>query len=387
MLIEIRKAEFVNKGAALMLYASLQKMKEAYPDASFVMAPTHNRSVAPFSKRCELGLLQKAWLIKYGIQWGRLAEIVPRKLREAYGVVLDKEIDIVIDASGFSYSDQMDLDNTRVIAKASKKWRKQGTRVILLPQAMGPFKSAKIKKLINIVAENVDLMFPRDPISYKYLTEAVGERKNISMAPDFTNLVEGIIPDYFDPDIYGFCIVPNYRMIEKTTNEQSEAYIPFMINAAKYLFEIGQKPFLLIHEGEKDTTLARKISDGVRGKLPIIQEPNPLKIKGILGASYGVLSSRYHGLISALSQGVPALGTGWSHKYKMLFHDYGFDEGLLSILDREKELQKKIAIVVDPENHKEIQSKLNSKSNIIKKLSQDMWVRVFKVLQSSLTIR
>lgn len=370
-----------------MLYASLQKMKEAYPDASFVMAPTHNRSVAPFSKRCELGLLQKAWLIKYGIQWGRLAEIVPRKLREAYGVVLDKEIDIVIDASGFSYSDQMDLDNTRVIAKASKKWRKQGTRVILLPQAMGPFKSAKIKKLINIVAENVDLMFPRDPISYKYLTEAVGERKNISMAPDFTNLVEGIIPDYFDPDIYGFCIVPNYRMIEKTTNEQSEAYIPFMINAAKYLFEIGQKPFLLIHEGEKDTTLARKISDGVRGKLPIIQEPNPLKIKGILGASYGVLSSRYHGLISALSQGVPALGTGWSHKYKMLFHDYGFDEGLLSILDREKELQKKIAIVVDPENHKEIQSKLNSKSNIIKKLSQDMWVRVFKVLQSSLTIR
>jgi colanic acid/amylovoran biosynthesis protein len=377
----------VNKGAALMLYASLQKMREAYPDASFVMAPTHNSSVAPFSKRCELGFLQKAWLIKYGIQWGRFAEIVPRKLREAYGVVLDKEIDVVIDASGFSYSDQMDLDNTRVLAKSSKKWRKQGTIVILLPQAMGPFKSAKIKKMVNIIAENVNLMFPRDPISYKHLTEAVGERKNISMAPDFTNLLEGIIPDYFDPEIYGFCIVPNYRMIEKTTEEQSEAYIPFMIKIVKYLFEIGQKPFLLIHEGEKDAILARKISDGTHLELPIIQEPNPLKIKGIIGASYGALSSRYHGLISALSQGVPALGTGWSHKYKMLFHDYGFDEGLLNILDKEEDLRKKINIVTDPENHKKIQSKLNSKSNKIKKLSQDMWIRVFQVLQSSLTNR
>jgi polysaccharide pyruvyl transferase WcaK-like protein len=377
MLIEIRKTQFVNKGAELMLYAALQKMKEVYQWAKFVMAP--NQVTAPYLKRAELGFLQKAWYWRYGLPWGDLAILAPRNIREMYGIVLDKEVNIVIDAAGFSYSDQWPLGHVKDLARSCKRWRKQGTKVILLPQALGPFKSAKIKELIKIAADNIDLIFARDPVSYQHLTEVVGERPNIKMAPDFTNLLEGIVPDYFEAGNNRFCLVPNYRMIEKTPKEQSEAYLPFMIKCAQYLLEKDQKPFVLVHEGADDLRLARQISEGVGG-LPIIQESYPLKIKGILGACQGTIGSRYHGLVSALSQGVPSLATGWSHKYNMLFHDYGFDDGLLDVTTRDEEIHRKIDMVIDPDSRQEIQAVITAKSEELKKLSEKMWARVFEVL-------
>ncbi|MFW6011333.1 MAG: polysaccharide pyruvyl transferase family protein [Desulfosalsimonas sp.] len=380
MLIEIRKTQFVNKGAELMLYSVLQKMKEAFPGAGFVMAPGTYNSSAPYQKRAELGLFQKAWLWRYRIPWGDLAGLAPKKVREMYGVVLDKEINIVIDASGFSYSDQWGIGATRELARASRRWRKQGTKVILVPQAMGPFTSPKIKKYIRSAADNVDLMFPRDPISYRHLIEVVGARPNIKMAPDFTNLIQGILPDYFDPDKNRFCMVPNYRMIDKTPREQSKAYTPFMIQCARYLLEKDQKPFVLVHEGENDMMLARQIAEGAGGDLPIIRESQPLKIKGILGACQGTIGSRFHGLVSALSQGVPSLATGWSHKYRMLFNDYGFEDGLLDVMEEDEEIRRKIDLIIEPVSRPEIQEEITARSNELKKQAEEMWNTIFEVL-------
>ncbi len=378
MLIEIRKAGFVNKGAELMLYAALRKMKEAYPDAMFVMAP--NQVTAPYFKRAETGLLQKAWLQHYGVQLGNLAVLVPRKIREMYGVVLDKEIEVVLDAAGFAYGDQWEIQKCRELSALCKRWRKQGKKVVLLPQAMGPFKSPKIRKYIRTVADNADLIFPRDTTSYQYLTEVVGNRSNISIYPDFTNLVEGIVPDYFDSDKFGFCLVPNYRMIDKTPKAQSDAYIPLMIKCAQYLLQKKQKPFVLIHEEAMDIMPAEQIADAVSGKLPIIKEGHPLKIKGILGCCKAIIGSRFHGLVSALSQGVPALATGWSHKYKMLFHDYGFAEGMLDVGASDEEIHRKIDLIIDPDSRQQIQSVINIKSEKLKKLTEEMWARVFEVV-------
>lgn len=377
MLIEIRKASFENKGAELMLNAALQQMKAYYPDADFAMPPY---PTAPFKKRAALGLYQKFAFYRKGIPFNSIGNLIPKKLRDNFGIVVDKEIDIVLDAAGFSYTDQWGPAKTIELANSCKRFKKNGSKVILLPQAFGPFNSQSIKKAIKIAIDNADLVFAREKISYDYLVSVVGERSNLKIAPDFTNLVDGVLPQDFDVEKNRFCLIPNYRMIDKSSKDISEAYIPFMITCAKYLIKHDTKPFILVHEGENDLLLAKKINASLGDVLPIIQETDPFKIKGILGACDATLGSRFHGLVSALSQGVPSLATGWSHKYQMLFDDYDFHEGIIDVMCSDQNIHSKLDLLINPTSQKIIKQKLKQKSDILKKQTVEMWQEVFSKL-------
>ena len=143
------------------------------------------------------------------------------------------------------------------------------------------------------------------------------------------------------------------------------------------------KPFILVHEGDNDLMLAEEIVARVEGNVSIVKETNPIKIKGILGACEGMLGSRFHGLVSALSQGVPALATGWSHKYKMLFEDYGFSDGVIDVTTNDDEIKKKIDLIADPDSKIAIKKTITEKSKELKNLSENMWRDVFECLNLS----
>lgn len=377
MIIEIRQAGFVNKGAELMLHAVVQKVRERYPDAKLTMAPVYGGSEDTFEKMRSLNLYPKVWLWRKGIDFGQLADYIPKnKLFKRYGLIFTSEIDIVIDAAGFSYSDQWGADSSRELSRSSTKWKKNGTKLIMLPQAFGPFNSDDISKYVKKWIENADLIFAREADSYEHLTQLVDKQDKIKLFPDFTNLVKGTLPEEYNATDKRIALVPNYRMIDMAAKEESEAYLPFMIRCAQYLVQQGEKPFILVHEGVNDQMLAEKISEAVDG-IPIVIEANPLHIKGILGTCDATIGSRFHGLVSALSQGVPSLATGWSHKYLKLFQDYDFENGIINVLDSDEILEDKIDLLIKSENSESLRKKLELKSNELKKLSEDMWELVF----------
>lgn len=377
MIIEVRQAGFVNKGAELMLLAVIQKIRERYPDAKITMAPVYGGADNTYEKMRELELYPKAWLWRKGIDFGQFANFIPTKLLKLYGLIKPSEVDVVIDAAGFAYSDQWGVNNCRELSSSSKIWKKNNTKFIMLPQAFGPFENEKIQKHVKVWAKNADLIFARESDSYQYLTNLVGEKEKIKLFSDFTNLVKGTLPDGYDITDKRIALVPNYRMIDKTSQEESEAYIPFMIRCVEYLISKGKKPFILVHEGIKDKSIAEEISNAVGG-IPIVKETNPLHIKGILGTCDATIGSRFHGLVSALSQGVPSIATGWSHKYLRLFEDYNFHDGITSVLDSETELHRKIDLLIDPESSTSLKKNLELKSAELKVLSNEMWNLVFE---------
>ncbi len=345
MFVEIRKAGFVNKGAELMLMAAREAVLKEYPEAKLVIPPSKS---ATYENYAPLGFYPKAEYFRFRTQWGNFSFLLPKEICKCFGLVVNKEIDVVLDAAGFSYSDQWGFRSSREMAAATRKWRRQGTTVILLPQAFGSFNNPRNKESIEIIADNADMIYARESASYEYLTQVCGERKNIKQAPDFTCLIEGVLPSNYDSSDKGIAIVPNYRMIDKTSAKESKAYLPFLIKCANYLKEKGAKPFVLVHEGQPDYKLATEISENA-GNIPIVKETNPLKIKGILGACQATIGSRFHGLVSALSQGVPSLATGWSHKYKMLFDDYNFAEGLLTFTEDFETIAPKLDLIANEE--------------------------------------
>jgi len=131
MFIELKGVQFENKGAELMLLAILQRLKPEFPQGKFVLEPREG----DYEKRAALGLYQK-FEGKPGS--GRLVEplfgLIPERYRKRYGIVRNREVSVVLDASGFAYSDQWGLEKTRDAARAAREWKKQDTTLVLLPQ-------------------------------------------------------------------------------------------------------------------------------------------------------------------------------------------------------------------------------------------------------------
>lgn len=379
MIIEVRNAGFLNKGAELMLLAIVGELRKTYPDATLTMVPSAPNSSQPVDRLAGLGFYPKSSLIRLGIELGDLAALIPQRLRRRYGLVLDREVDVVIDAAGFAYSDQWGAASTLRLARAARRWRRRGTRLILMPQAFGPFSRPEIRSAIRKTVDNATLVMPRDSTSYRHLTEVTGERDSIRRFPDFTNLVNGVVPDWFDPDEYGVAVVPNARMLDMTDDGTSSRYLPFLGECIRRLTDRGGRPFLLVHEGASDERLAQRVS-GSSGNIPIVREDNPLKIKGILGASRAVVASRFHALVSALSQGVPAIATGWSHKYGELFQDYDFPEGVLPDITDTAHIALMVDRIVNPDSRSAIATGLLSASTRLKRQSEEMWAGVHAVI-------
>lgn len=110
MIIEIRRAGFINKGAHLMVLAIIAELRKRYPTAKFTMvADGYSQS---FEKMTALGFFPKVSLYRRGIEFGNLVNLVPKKLRNRYGLVIDKEVDVVIDAAGFAYGDKWGKKST-----------------------------------------------------------------------------------------------------------------------------------------------------------------------------------------------------------------------------------------------------------------------------------
>lgn len=376
--IEIKGTGFINKGAELMHHAILQKISEHFHNATIVMAP--DTQTAPYYNRARLGHYQKFWFCFRGIQLGYCGPLIPKKLRNLYGIILDKEIDVVLDAAGFAYSDQFGIDNSVKLAKACKKWKKKGTKLLLLPQALGPFTSHKIKESMKIITDHAEIIYARDKISYDHITSVVGKQPHIQMAADFTNLVDGIIPETFNPQNESICIIPNDRMLKKTSHQESDSYLAFLTTCIDYLQKNGKHSFFLIHEGTDDHNIAESINKMLSKAIPVLIESDPIKIKGIIGSCHATIGSRYHGLVSALSQGIPSLATGWSHKYAMLFDDYQFPEGLLNATASRIEIIEKIDFILNKKTYNEIKTKLNTHAKRLKIQSSDMWENVVDIL-------
>ena len=228
------------------------------------------------------------------------------------------------------------------------------------------------------IITNADLVFAREKKSYDYLRR-ISDKDNIVLSPDFTNLLKGRIPENFETTNRQVPIIPNYKMIKKREDE-GNVYINFLQNVITKISAVGLKPYFLILEGDGDVEIAKKINTLLERPLEIIINHDPILIKGIISTAFFIVSARFHGVVCALSQGIPCITTSWSHKYEMLHQEYDYEEGLLKDMKDTKQIEEKVMELSDPETNKRISEKLLLNSSAQKKKSIEMWSTIFKVI-------
>ncbi len=330
-IFEISGIGHPNKGAELMLFAAGEALKNRFGDGTVITTIPTARSDAGYRCAASYGYRLRFSYCLRGRDFGPfLARFLPGRLLRSHGCYGQHDIDCVLDASGLRYSDKWGAGTMQRAIRDYRRVRKNGSKVILLPQAFGPFEKPDVRKLVPELIALADLVYVRDAVSKEILEAVVGQQEKIRLAPDFTALAGGVRPDDGGRFADGVCVVPNARMLDMTDPKVGENYIQLLLHAIRRLKDGGFRPFILNHEGRGDEVLCSEIASRFAPELPYTGQRTALEIKGIIGASKGLLTSRFHGLVSGFCQGVPSVCTSWNHKYEELCRTY---ESPNSILD------------------------------------------------------
>lgn len=347
MIVEVRGVRFLNKGAELMMCAVRDQVRSWSPENVIAL----NLRAGSFRQRREAGL---AHVVRFdAFKLARLerpvmasGRLIPRALRRASSLVLDAEVDVVMDASGFAYGDAWGPQPATRALLLAKRAARRGKPYIVLPQAFGPFEGAELRREMAAFVDRAALVFARDPRSYEYVASVAPRTDHLYLAPDFTNLLEPAVgPPRLDGHVV---VVPNRRMVEMASGHDRDAYLHLLATLLVRARDLGFPTSIVVHD-LRDQALAQQLRDAVGGETQVLAESDPLRLKAALSQPALVVASRFHALVSALSQATPAIGTSWSHKYRMLFEDYGSVDCLLgkdadpadaaSLLERELEPQ------------------------------------------------
>jgi polysaccharide pyruvyl transferase WcaK-like protein len=303
-----------------------------------------------------------------------LARFVPAMVWRAAGVVHPREVDVVLDASGFAFSDAFGADPATQLLDKMNEPHRHRQLLILLPQAMGPFEEPDVADACRRLLTRAELVFTRDPESLA-AANSLGAARHLKLCPDFTQLVRGIPPAALPVPVPFVAIVPNIRMLDKTSDTSGETYGRFLADAVRTCERLGVAPLVVLHDAVEDRALLPGLSAAAKA-VPVFTSDDPLVLKGVLGLASLVIGSRFHALVGAMSQGVPCIGAGWSHKYRWLFEDFGCPDHLLDDLADCSRADELIAQSCDPERRRELTARIRECGAVQAAQVASMWREV-----------
>lgn len=375
MIIELKGVEFENKGAELMLCAILQRIATYWPDAEIALTPSKK---APFLKRCSVHAWQKLSLRKLYFDLNGLTDYLPifaRRYLKKWGIVTEADIDVVLDASGFLYSEQWDPSMTiRHLHGELKRCHTRGKPYIFLPQAFGPFSEPQTVKRIQHGFPQAALVCAREADSLAHIQTITGPFSGLKQFGDFTNGIAGVAPQAHQQPVA--CIIPNCNMVSSRNKDSAwlNRYKQLILDVITLYRQHGLAVFFLNHEGDKDAALIDAINRALDVPLKVVTEPDPIAVKGIIASSDAVFSSRFHGCVSALSSGVACLATSWSHKYEQLYRDYDAQCLMLHPDYTAEQLAEAVSISLDKQNT--VHQVIASRGEALKAETEAMWALV-----------
>ena len=385
MKIVLSGVETNNKGAELMLYAILQEIERCFPDAE-VYLPYYRIKQGTKYVHTSLKFRTTPWSAI--VEKLRFPGILSRlKLyKESQEVIaktsIVKDADWFIDGSGFAFGDQWNIKDSRI-----RDWELKlqplhdgGCKVVFLPQAFGPIEKEGTKKAFTMLNKYADLIMPREQVSYDYVRDSgLIDMNKVKKFTDFTSLVEGVFPEKYGRLRNGICIIPNMQMIRmgKITYDDYIKLLSALVNEGK---RSGLPIYLLNHEGKQDEELCIKCKESIGGDIEAVTGLNALEVKGLISTAKIVITSRFHGLASALNSGIPSLATSWSHKYEELFRDYGLEGYVLPLIDTEKAV-KRVGELLDEKENQRLRNHLAQQIPLIKAQTKEMWECVWALNQ------
>ncbi len=220
---------------------------------------------------------------------------------------------------------------------------RQGMKVVLLGQTMGPYRSWRRWVMPNLL-KRLTRILPRDPLTMKYLQE-LGLR-NLRMTDDLA-------------------LMPLVRQEKKENLRTQITYCPSEL-IHRYAREPGREAWLAFNRrilaelldrypDKSIVLLAHVLAPPSVDDRPMVQELSawaeehfpgrtrrmdqvllPYQVRDIIGQSYVTVSARMHPVVSSLQCTVPALAFSYSQKYWGIIGErYGLGDAILDVRNQD----------------------------------------------------
>lgn len=365
--IEIHGTGTHNRGAELMTIAICQRVWAQDPDVQ-VVVPYRFGS---YRDRAKYGLMMHDEFPRSKPHWGVWARMAPTPIRKVLGMVPVRDIAAVLDASGFAYSDQWGAKHAAALSQKMSRPGRRHQSLYLLPQAFGPFEQEDVRTATRRLLDRAHWVAARDPESHAFVKPLVDENK-LTQFPDFTIGLESRSSEHLPvPDSF-VAIVPNLRMTDMTGPTGGPLYLEMLATLFQQLRAMGEQPVLVLHDAHEDRKILPELNQRVDA-VTVIEHPDPLVLKSVLGRARMVIGSRFHALVSALSMGTPSIALGWSHKYQRLLEEFACPEMRLDVQSEPTATQTFLADVLSPESLANRRSALKAAGRSLKGRIDQMW--------------
>lgn len=386
LVIQIDGGGSQNKGAELMLHAVLSAIQQTVPDAEVILnCRTDKLQFMQHYYGLKMRLRRSEWkqdIIKR-FHLVRLSSIVSPSMSNYFTRYSPRHgVDVVFNIGGYQFGDQWHHTTAQV-----NMWKNylstlahNGTKIIFLPQAFGPFEAITSQQIAEILHQYADILIARDEISFENLRNVGVPSGKLWLYPDFTASVKPEHTIYSEQFSGRVCFIPNYKMITSGRQCHSD-YVHSFCRLIDVALSTGHEVFLLNHEGARDEALCREISEASGTPVPVCSGLNGLQTKAVISNSYLVVSSRYHGVASALNSGVPCLSTSWSHKYQTLLKGFGQEHAVVDLEDMNEATRKLEDLLTSPANQ-QVRKELMEKNRALQMHIESMWNAIWNFVSS-----
>lgn len=258
--------------------------------------------------------------------------------------------DAVVDAHGFAFGDDWGTSAVQLAREWCHYCVKAGKPFFFMPQSWGSFQKTGFAEPLREMLTDASLFYARDRISQRHLAEVLGRRTaDVPLAPDIALRFEGaplpvgaslleLAGVKLRAGIPVIGITPNLRVYERTEGAGGEnAYLRSLVrlcdnlvsrlSAQVVIFSTDLSPYP--EDRLDDRYLCGMIRASVKDARTCISLQgyhSAEEIKSVVGNCDILIGSRFHALVFALSQSVPCLALGWSHKYRELLAQFGMEE-------------------------------------------------------------
>lgn len=325
-----------------MLFTVVSEVRDRYPNADFYYLPLDYfrencfQNIADYRFHFVIDDMAgqdfpaKLGVINYALRWGNTRKLIHRARKHGEVLALSRiwdKMDVLIDVSGYSMTSKFGISSINRVLRMIRTAKKHGMKVIMLPQSFGPFEFPKpVRRRIRAALADVDMLFVREEDGIKQLRKYCGVT-NAVLSPDIVLQTEDIKwenvfthePTLRYPVLKtsgNVGIIPNSETLRDGAHD-------FVINTyceiLKSLRSNGKEVYIFRHSN--DLPLCREIYELVKddGHCHLIEDEIDCVSYGRFIRQFDfIIASRFHSIVHAYCEGVPALVLGWAVKYQAL---------------------------------------------------------------------